>query len=148
MSTSATRLKVMNDYSAQSFFQSFIRFSCDFGYSKFMLTDGSQLVKGCQTMQLCFKDIKEKVHKDMLVEFDICPVRGHNLNGKVDRKVYQIKKLLEESVSNQRLSVLQWEAVAAEVSNAISDLTFALGTLVSDFENMDLTTPNRRRNKI
>ena len=42
----------------------------------------------------------------MLVELDICPVRGHNLNGKVDRKVCQIKKSLEKSVSNQTLSVL------------------------------------------
>ena len=64
MSTSATRVKVIDDYSAQSFFQLLIRFSCEFGYSKFMLTDDeSQLVKGCQTLQLCFKDMKRRFTK-------------------------------------------------------------------------------------
>ena len=84
MSTSTIVMKVMDDYSTQAFIQSFIRFSCEVGYPKFMLIDeGSQLVKGCETMQLCFKDIKGKLHKDMKVEFDTCPVGDHNFNGKV-----------------------------------------------------------------
>ena len=54
MFTSTTSVKVMDDYSTQSFIQSFIRFSCELVYPKFMLIDeGSQLVKGCQTMQRC-----------------------------------------------------------------------------------------------
>ena len=67
MSTSTTSAKVMDDYCTQhSFIQSFITFSCKFGYPKFMLIDkGSQLVKGCQAMQLRFKDIKRKLHKDI-----------------------------------------------------------------------------------
>ena len=80
-----------------------------------------------------------------MVEFDICPVGGHNFNGEVEHKICQIKKSLEKSVSNQRLSVLQWETVAAEISNTINDLPLALGNLASDFENMDLITPNRLR---
>ena len=146
MSTSTTSVKVMNDYSTQSFIQSFIRFSCEFGYPKFMLIDeGSQLVKGCQTMQLCFKDMKGKLYKDVMVEFDICPVGQHNFSGKIERKICQIKESLEKSVSNQRLSVLQWETAAAEVSNAINDVPLALGNLVSGFENIDLVTPSRQR---
>ena len=44
MSTSTTSVKVMDDYSTLSFMQSFIRFSCEFGYQKFMLIhEGSQL---------------------------------------------------------------------------------------------------------
>ena len=96
-------------------------------------------------MSLCFKDIKGKFHKDMMVEFDICPVGRHNFNEKVERKICQIKESLEKSVSNQRLSVLQWETVAGEISNTINDLPLALGNLVSDFENIDLITPNRVR---
>ena len=88
---------------------------------------------------LCFKDIKGKLHKDMVVEFDIFPVGRHNFNGKVEHKTCQIKESLEKSVLNQRLSILQWETVAAEISNAINDLPLALGNLVRDFENMDLS---------
>ena len=69
-SISTKIVKVMNDYSTQSLIQSFITFSCEFGYSE--LGKGSQLVKGCKTMQLCFRDIKGNLHKDMMVESDIC----------------------------------------------------------------------------
>ena len=40
------------------------------------------------------------------------------------------------------MSVLKWETISAEVSNAVNDLPLALGNIVSDFENMDLITPN------
>ena len=55
------------------------------------------------------------------------------LHGKVERKIRQTKELLEKSVLNQRLSVLQWETVGPEITNAINDLPSALGKLVSDF---------------
>ena len=49
----------MEDYSTQSFIQSFIRFSCEVGYPKFILIDeGSQLVKRCGDMRLSYTDIK------------------------------------------------------------------------------------------
>ena len=51
-----------------------------------LIDEGSQLVKECQTMQLCFKDIKGKLHKDIMVEFDVCSAGGHNFNAKVERK--------------------------------------------------------------
>ena len=146
MTTSNTIIKVMEDYSTQSFIQSFIRFSCEVGYPKFILIDeGSQLVKGCGDMRLSYTDIKNKLHKEKLVEFDTCPVGGHNVNGKVERRIRHIKESLEKNVQNERLSIIQWETVSAEVANAINDLPLALGNIVSDYENMDLITPNRLR---
>ena len=137
--------KIMDDYSTKSFIQSFIRFSCEFGYPKFMLMDeGIPLVKGCQATQLCFNDIKGKLYKDMMVYFGICPVGRHNFNGKTEGTTCQIKESLEKSVLDKRLSVLQWEAVAPEISNAINYL-LALENLLSDFENMDLITPKKTR---
>ena len=62
-----------------------------------MLTDeGCLLERECQTIQLCFNDIKEKLHKDMMVDIDIRPVGGHNFNRKVERKIYQIKESLKK----------------------------------------------------
>ena len=54
----------------------------------------------------------------MVEEYDIQPVGGHKFNGKSERKIRQTKESLKESVSNQRLSVLQWEAVAAEINKS------------------------------
>ena len=144
--TSTTSIKVMEDYSSISFIQSFIRLSCEVGYPKLLLADGgSQIVKSFDTMKLTFTDIKNRLHRDVGVEFELCPVGGHNVNGKVERMIREIKKSLAKSVSNERLSVLQWETVAAEVSNSINDLPLALGNATSDFETMDLITPNRLR---
>ena len=44
---------------------------------------------------------------------------------------------------NERLSVIPWETCAAEIANRINDLPLAIGNIVSDFEIIDLITPNR-----
>ena len=45
-------------------------------------------------------------------------------------------------MQNERLSVLQWETLSSVIANAISDLPIGLGNIISDYENMDLITPN------
>ena len=94
-------------------------------------------------MRISFTDIKGKLHWDMMVDFATCPVGGHNYNGKVECRIKYVKESLEKTISNQWLSVLQWETISAEVLNAINDLPLALGNIVSDFENMELITPNQ-----
>ena len=144
--TSTTSIKIMEDDSTPAFIQAFIRLACEVGYPKILLADrGSQLVKGCNTSRLQFQDIKFKLHKDVAVEVELCPVGGHNMNGKVERMIQEIKKSLEKDFHNRRLSVLQWETVAAQVANNINDLPLALGNKTSNLEMMDLLTPNRLR---
>ena len=146
VTTSTTSIKVMEDYSSTSFIQSFVRFSCDVGYPKVLLADaGSQFIKACDDIKLNFQDLKFKMHRDVSVELEVCPVGGHHMNGKVERKIQEIKKSLEKTVSNERLSILQWETVMSEIANSINDLPLALGNKVADFEMMDLITPNRLR---
>ena len=95
--TSTVNIKLMGDYSTTAFVFSFIRFACEVGYPKVLLIDdGSQLVKGCENMKLDFVDIKHKLHKEMAVEFEVCPVGGHNVNGKVERRICHIKESLEK----------------------------------------------------
>ena len=42
--------------------------------------------------------LKQKVNKDSELEFDICPVGGHNCNEKVERTIGQIKEFFENSI--------------------------------------------------
>ena len=108
------------------------------GYPKILLADsGSQIVKSVESMKLNIRDIQHKLHQDVRLEFELCPVGGLNVNGKVERKIREIKKSLEKSVSNERLSIIQWETIAA-VANCINDLPIALGNKKSNFESMDL----------
>ena len=142
--TYTVNIKVMDDYSTTAFIMSFTRFACENGYPKVLLIDdGSQLVKGCETMRLDFIDLKTKLHKDVAVNFEVCPVGGHNVNGKVERRIRHIKESLEKTIHNERLSILQWETIAGEIANTINDLPLALGNIVADYENLDLITPNR-----
>ena len=67
------------------------------------------------------------------------------MTGKVERKIQEVKCSIERSYDKQKLSILQWETVAAEIANAVNDMPLALGNTVSDFEEMDLITPNRLR---
>ena len=142
--TSTTSIKVMEDYSSTSFIQAFTRFSCEVGYPKLLLADaGSQFIKACDDIHLNFRDLKFQLHRDVGVELEVCPVGGHHMNGKVERRIQEIKKSLDKTVSNERLSILQWETLMSEIANCINDLPLALGNKVGDFEMMDLITPNR-----
>lgn len=110
--TSCTAIKTMEDYSSTAFIQAFVRFSCENGYPKLLLSDeGSQIVKAFHSMELNYVDIKHNLHKDVSVEYELCPVGGHNINGRVERKIREVKKSLEISLTNRRLSIMQWETI-------------------------------------
>ena len=64
--------------------------------------EGSQLVKGCQTMGFSFKDAQHRLNIETNVEFESCPVGGHNMHGRVERKIRHIKESIEKSVQNER----------------------------------------------
>ena len=144
--TSSVSIKVMEDYSTPGFIQSFVRFSSDCGFPKILLCDeGSQLIKGCTEMKLNFTDTMNTLHNDVGIEFNTCPVGGHNFHGKVERKIKEINLSIEKSVSNHRLSLLQWETLGAMIANSINNMPIAIKNEVSDFESIDLLTPNRLR---
>ena len=142
--TTTTSIKIMEDCGTMAFIQAFIRFACEVGYPKVLLIDeGSQLIKGCETMRFHFEDVQRKLHKDQQVNFETCPVGGHNFHGRVERRIRTIRESLERSIHKERLSVLQWETLSAQISNSINDLPIALTKATADIEHADLITPNR-----
>ena len=143
--TSTTSIKIMEDYSTSAFINSFIRLSSDVGYPKKMICDsGSQLVKACESMELSFRDLQFRLRQEAAgIEFDVCPVGGHNMNGRVERKIREIRKSLETSLSNERLSIMGWETLAASIANQINNMPLALGSSKANLEALDILTPNR-----
>ncbi|XP_066914563.1 uncharacterized protein [Clytia hemisphaerica] len=142
--TSAIKIKVMDDYSTISFIQAFTRFSCDHGYPKRLLCDeGSQLLKGCKEMRIDLHDLRSKLMQNLHIDFDACPVQGHNMHGKVERKIKEVNQSIEKSLQNHRLSILQWETLSSSIANQINNLPIAIGDITGDFECLDLITPNR-----
>ena len=96
----------------------FSRFSCELGYPKKLLIDeGGQLVSGCEVVVLNMMDIKAQLNREFGIEFETCPVGGHNYHGKVERKIRTVQDSLNKSVCNARLSTMEWETLCAEISN-------------------------------
>ena len=142
--TGAVDIRVMENYSTDSFVSGFIRFSCTFGYPKYVLPDyGSQLVKGCEDMTYTFTDVKQRLSTEHGVDFRPCPVGAHYIHGKVERKIREVKKSVEVRVHKEKLSILQWETLMQQVSNSINNHPIGLRNYTSDLENLDLITPNR-----
>ena len=50
-------------------------------------------------MRLNFRDLQSKLHKDKSVDFTVCPVGGHNMHGKVERKIQEVNKAIEHTIS-------------------------------------------------
>ena len=144
--TGTTCLKIMEGYDTAQFVLAFTRFASDQGYPKKMLIDeGSQLVCGCENIKLNWRDIKGQLNRSKAIEFDTCPVGGHNYQGKVERKIRTVREVLAKSLHNARLSVMEWETLCSEISNTINDLPVAIGNETEDLECLDLITPNRLR---
>ena len=142
--TSTVSIRCMEDYGTSAFLQAFVRLASEVGFPKTILCDeGSQLVKGCDDMKITFTDLANKLTRDVNVNFEVCPVGGHNMHGKVERKIKEVNKSISRIVSNERLSLMQWETIGAKISNSINNLPLALGSTTSDFETIDLITPNR-----
>ena len=142
--TGAVNIKVMDNYSTSAFLLGFIRFSCSVGYPKMLLPDeGSQLVKGCKEMQLSFHDIRHRLNTEYGIQFETCPVGGHNMHGKVERKIQHVKSSMEKHLDNERLSVIQWETVGDQTANCVNDTPLALRHVTQDLDQIDLLTPNR-----
>ena len=142
--TGAISIKVMEDYSTTSFLLGFIRFACSFGYPKMLMIDeGGQLMKGCRDMQIDFYDLQFRLNREYGIEFQTCPVGGHNVHGRVERKIRHIQESIDKKCSKERLSFIQWETLGDEVANSINNLPIGIGSIVSDVENLDLITPNR-----
>ena len=142
--TGVVDCRVMDDYTADSFLQAFERFSCRFGYPKMVLPDeGGQLVRGCEGMVLSFADISQNLSREYGIEFKTCPVGAHNVHGKVERKIQEVRKSIRKYVTNKRLSILQWETLGQQISNSINNLPICIGNKTEMIENLDILTPNR-----
>ena len=137
-------LKVMESYTSSAFILGFKRFSSRAGFPKMLLPDqGSQLLKACGNVSLKFKNIQGQLNAEYGIEFKACPVGAHYMHGRVERKIRQIRESLESTLNGQKLSVIGWETLCAEIANCINDLPIGLANRNAELGNLDLLTPNR-----
>ena len=94
-------------------------------------------------MTLKFTDLQNRLHKEYGVLFEKCPVGGHYQHGKVERKIRHVRESISKCLSNERLSLIQWETLGYQVANSINNHPIAIGSETKGLENLDVITPNR-----
>ena len=145
-STGAVAVYLMQNYSTPAFLQAFTRFACRFGYpQKLFIDEGSQLMKACKEMELSFKCISETVSDKYQVgiEFETCPVGGHNANGIVERSIREIKKIFNAVYGGLKLDMMSYETAFQWTANEMNNIPVCLGSRTDNLEHIDLITPNR-----
>ena len=129
-----------------AFVQAYTRFAARFCHPRKLYPDeGSQLLKACSEMKISWVDVSHTLNSQYQVgvEFDPCPVGGHNYHGQVERSIREIKKLFTSVYRGVKLDILGYETAFAWVSNELNNLPICLGTRYKNMDNLDLITPNR-----
>lgn len=144
--TAAIAVYVMAKYDTPSFLQAYTRFSSRYGHpSKLFIDQGSQLVKACKKMELNITDVTTTLNSkyQVGVEYETCPVGGHNAHGIVERSIKEVKKLLNLVYGGLKLDILSYETAFAFISNELNNLPICLGSRTSSLEHTDLISPSR-----
>ena len=137
---------VMQGYDAPAFVLAYTRFACRFGHPyQIYIDEGSQLIKGCRDMEICWTDISKTLNGQYKVglNFQTCPVGGHNFNGVVERSIKEIKKIFYTVYAGLKLDILAYETAFGWVSNELNNLPICLGSKTENLDNLDLITPQR-----
>ena len=129
-----------------AFLMAYSRFAARFCHPQKLYPDeGSQLLKACQDMEISWVDVATTLNAQYSVgvEFQACPVGGHNFHGMVERSVREVKKLFNSVYAGVKLDLLGYETAFGWISNELNNLPLCLGTKYRDLDHLDLLTPNR-----
>jgi len=136
----------MQGYDTSSFIMSYTRFACRFGHPAKLLPDaGSQLMSACKDMKISWMDINQELcgQFGVNVEFEHCPVGGHNEHGAVERSIREIKKLFEVLFAGRKLSITGYSTAFAIIANELNNLPICLGSKYDQLGHLDIITPAR-----
>ena len=144
--TAAIAVHVMQGYDTPAFLQAYTRFSSRYGHpSKMFIDEGSQLMKACAKMEINIVDLTQTLNSQYQVgvEYQTCPVGGHNAHGIVERSIREVRKLFNLLYHGLRLDIMTYETAFVSISNELNNLPICLGSRTSNLEHSDLITPSR-----
>jgi len=142
----AVFVHAMPKYDTSAFVQAYTRFAARFCHPKKLYPDaGSQLMRACSNMEINWVDVSQTLNSKhgVGVEFEPCPVGGHNFHGQVERSIREIKKLFDTVYKGIRLDIMGFETAFGWLSNELNNMPICLGSRYRDLDSLDLLTPNR-----
>ena len=145
-STSAIAIFMMQNYSTSAFLQAYTRFSSRYGHpGKIFIDAGSQLIKACKDGEFAIVDVAAELSTAYQVgmDYQTCPVGGHNAHGAVERSIRDIRALLDRVFSGLKLDLVSYETCFAWISNELNCFPICIGSKTSNLDHVDLITPSR-----
>lgn len=142
----AVFVHAMSKCDTSAFILAYTRFAARFCHPVKLYPDaGSQLLKACQDMEISWVNVAHTLNAEygVGVEFEACPVGGHNVHGMVERSIKEVKKLFNTVYAGMKLDILGYETAFAWISNELNNLPWCLGSRYRDLDHLDLITPNR-----
>ena len=142
----AVSVHAMSKYDTGSFIMAYTRFSSRHGHPRKLLIDsGSQLIAACKSMEISIVDITRQLSVDHAVgvDYEICPVGGHNAHGAVERSIRSIQELFKQVFDGVRMDILALETAFCWVSSQLNDFPICIGNRTAHLDNVDLITPSR-----
>ena len=143
--TGATSIFMMEDYSTESLVHAFERHICRYGVPISVYVDqGSQMLQ-LSKASIEIADLRNTLHHRFSIEVHAAAPKAHSSQGRVERKIGQVKDLLDRISEKSFLqSFLAWETTMAKISNHLNNLPVcrpsSRNVHVPDF---DVITPNR-----
>lgn len=144
--TLAIAVYCMPGYSTECFIQAYTRFSARYGHpAKLFIDAGGQLMKACNDMEISVADLTRNVNTQYgtQVDFETCPVGGHNAHGIVERSIREVRKIFQAVFGGLKIDIMGYETAFAYISNELNSLPLCLGSRCENLEDTDLITPSR-----
>ena len=144
--TCAVAAHVMTMYDADAFVLAYTRFAARYGHPKKLFIDqGSQLVKGCEDMNVDMIDLTTRLDSKYRVgiDYQTGPVGAHNTQGQVERSIKEIKKLFNAVYRGLGLEIMSYETAFSWIANELNCLPLFLGSKYRGLDHLDLLTPAR-----
>ena len=146
VNSGAVYIDVVSDYSAAAVIMTLVRFGEMRGYPKIISSDpGSQLESASGIMEKWWKSMKHSLQefgssKDF--EWRISPPDSPWRQGKAERRIGIVKKLLYHSVGDSRLTPLELQTTFFKISNICNERPLGLSKPRED-GSYELITPNQ-----
>ena len=143
--TLATWVEAMPAYDADSFVDTYRRFSARFGHIGIMFIDqGSQIMSACNKMEFSYADLVQGVNvKGVEVRVEVCPVGSHEQQGIVERAIREVRKIFNAVFKGLKLSILSYLTSFYYISSELNNIPICIGGKYTGLDNLDLISPAR-----
>ena len=144
--TLAVAAYCMTGYDTESFLQTVTRHINRYGVpAKVKIDSGTQLISAFKEADFCVAEVHKLLEqtKGCKVEYETCPVGGHNYNGVVERSIKSIKRVLGVVFRGAKFTPIDFETALNYVCNELNSMPLCLGSKYKNFDCLDLITPSR-----